>query len=446
VSVIGRTVPSVRRSSVLDAVVAVLLVGAVAFAGWSRLTPLVRRTMWAEDAGLFLQQRVDEGAVVTWFLPYDGYLHLLPRILTDVVVAVTPDDQHGLGTTIVSLGTAGLVAALVYLVTAQTVSSRVARAALALTPVVTPMAALEALGNTANLHWFFLAAVPFVLAWDPAGRIGRTVRSAVLVLIVLSEVQAIVFAPVAAALLWRRRRRELVPFVAYGLAVAAQLVAVATSPRVRGDAPPVDPLNVLLGFVAEPVMGSYASPGRTADLLTSDQGLLVAVLATLPFVVALALALSAPRHPRVVVALASLYGIVVIWTVDLVLNPTVVLDFVGEGMGVTGAMGYARYALVPSMLLLSLGVLAADRLWALRRWWSIGLAALALVGLAVVVARQFEPYTWTRAAGPDWAASWAVAEATCALDTAATVKVASAPVNWGLVITCEDLLGPGLDG
>lgn len=435
-----------RRVLVADVLLALALGVLAAFLGWLRLTPLVRRTLWAEDAGLFLQDRVLDGPVVTWLRPYDGYLHLLPRVLTDLVVALTPDRFQGLGVTAASLAVVGGAATVVYLVTADAVVSRLTRAALALVPVVTPMAALEALGNTANVHWFLLFTVPFVLVWRPGTRVTRVLRALLLVVVVLSEVQALLFVPVVAVLAWRRGRSELLGAGAFGAAVVAQVVAVATSPRVRGDADPVRPLNVLLGFVAEPVMGSYASPGRTADLLLSEQGVLVAVAATLPFVLAAALALAEPGRRRALLTLAVVYGALVVWVADLVLNPTVVHDFAGQGMGVTKDTGYARYALVPSMFLLATAVLALDRVLARRRWWATVLAVLALVGLAVVVARQFEPYTWTRAAGPDWSESWSGAEATCATDPSVTLKVPSAPTGWGLLIRCEDLLGSGLDG
>ncbi|KPG81331.1 hypothetical protein [Frigoribacterium sp. RIT-PI-h] len=438
----GRDVSS--RSAWLDRIVAACLVVVTVALGWSRLTPLVRRTAWAEDAGLFLVQRLDRGPFATLLLPYDGYLHLVPRIVVDLVVAVSTDeDQFALGTTVASLVVVGLAAALVFLFSASFVTSRVMRAALALVPVLAPMAALEALGNAANLHWFLLYLLPFAVVWRPRRTTGHVVQVIVIVVVVLSEVQSVIFLPLVLLVLVRRVTRS--GAVALVLACVAQLASVVASPRVRGDAPLPEVVNVAIGFVAEPVMGSWVSPGRAADLLTGPHGVAVALAATAPFVIALGAGLVRRRSSRNLLIAVLGYGVLAVWVTDVYANPTVTIDFVGHGLGLTRDMGYVRYALVPSMFLIALLALGIDRLAASRSLVSRGGAVLLVMVLVVALTRQFAPYSYTRISGPDWAASVATARVACEADPEGVVRVASAPAGWGVDVACSDLDGDGFD-
>ena len=430
------------RTAWLDRTVAACLVVVTVVLGWNRLTPLVRRTAWAEDAGLFLVQRLDRGPFATLLLPYDGYLHLVPRIVVDLVVAVaTDEDQFALGMTIASLTVVGLVAALVFLFSASFVTSRVMRAALALVPVLAPMAALEALGNAANLHWFLLYLLPFAVIWRPRRMPGHVVQVIVIVVVVLSEVQSVVFLPLVLLVVLRRVTRS--GAAALVLACVAQLASVVASPRVRGDAPLPEVVNAAVGFVAEPVMGSWVSPGRAADLLTGPHGVAVALAATAPFVIALGAGLARRGGARNLLIAVLVYGVVAVWVTDVYANPTVTIDFVSRGMGLTRDMGYVRYALVPSMFLIALLATGIDRLAASRYLVSRGGAVLLVVLLVVALTRQFEPYSYTRISGPDWAASVATARVACEANPEGVVRVASAPAGWGLDVACSDLDGDG---
>lgn len=107
------------RTTVVAGLGAVLVGLVVAVVGWRRLGPVAARTVWAEDGGVFLRERVADGP---WDLlqPYAGYLHLVPRIVVDAAWAL-PVERYALALSLGSCCVVGVAAALVFVLARQVV-------------------------------------------------------------------------------------------------------------------------------------------------------------------------------------------------------------------------------------------------------------------------------------------------------------------------------------
>lgn len=455
-----------------------MLVGVATVAvGWFRLPVLARDTLWAEDSRLFLQQRVVLGPWASLFQPYDGYQHLVPRVLTDVAAAVAPISDYAHTVTVLALVAVGATAAATYAFTGGLVRTRVVRVVLSFVPVLLPLIPVEALGTFANLHWFALYLAPFALLHRPSTRVRAAWQTFALFAIAMTEIQAVVFVPLL--LLMVRSRRSWPAGIAFLVGLAAQFTSYALLPRVRGGEPPLVLGDTVRGFFVEPSMSIlWPNPASAAAHLAAHGWLLVFAV-FVPFVLAAVVAVATRWSRRSLLVAALAYGIVGIWFADTVLNPTnELIAFGARGLPWIGAVGYVRYALVPSMFMLAVVALAADRLLApgltapARREPSgheerddavgrpadtvrtglrsggVGrvllrvLGVLVLVVLLVVLVWRFVPYSTTRSLGPDWGDSVRTSEAQCdTLPGDHREFIAGAPPSWGLVLSCRDVDG-----
>lgn len=450
----------------VGALVVGLLVAAV---GWLRLGRVAARTVWAEDGGVFLRERVADGP---WDLlqPYAGYLHLVPRLVVDVAWAL-PVERYAIALSLGSCCVVGAAAALVFVLARDVVGPWPLRVLLAAVPAVLPLAPYEIAGNAANLHWFLLALAPWVFAhrvrrwWSSVG------LAVVAAAVTLSEPQTVLFLPLL-FLAWSRRadgrggRRDLLalPVTVVALVGAGTQVVVALStPRTPGAATP-RPLDVVAGWFLQPVGGLYR-PGAV-DVVRSvlAHGWWVAVA---PALVILALLVAAvvvgPARGRwIVVALVA--GSFLVWVAALVANG---VD--SPWADPTPALAQARplrYAAASGLLLLSALATAAGVLvtWAGERVGSdvpsrsrsarpggtarllgaaVGWCAVAVVVTSAVVGTapqllDHAPTASRRAAGPEWAPQLPAAAAACRADPDLDVaRVRTAP--WGASVPCERL-------
>ena len=166
---------------------------------WALHTP----QLWAEDGSIFLVQDGQLG-IRAWFEPYNGYLHLLPRLFAWIArqtadVAWWPAIYNGGAFAM----TVGLFARLA--------SGRVrlpAKPALILAfPLVVGTG--EVLINLTNLQWltaFFLVLHLFLD--PPKGAAQRAADLLILAVVGLNGPFAAVLAPLFAWRAWRQRRRD----------------------------------------------------------------------------------------------------------------------------------------------------------------------------------------------------------------------------------------------
>jgi len=441
-------------------VLAVIIV--CALVAWLRLPPVARDTLWAEDGRVFVQQRVADGPFSTWFVPYDGYLHLVPRLLADAAWSWSPVDHLATVVTALACLVAGLVAAGVWVCSRGLVASRVVRLALAAVTVLVPLAPLEVSGNLANVHWYLLWLTPFLLLHRARSTTSTVVASLGALLIGLTEIQAVVLVPfVVAAFVVRPRsahpRRDLAPVVVLVAALVVQLLVAALTARADAPGPASTIPQVVLGYLTSVVLGTWVPSAVRLGGLLDRGGWAVALIATAPFVLAAVVVVRAVRHSvpgtaRLVgrvapahdpvavdrLALAAVAGLasVAVWSVDVVVNHGPDTRFWFDDPGRVAELGLTRYAVVPSLFLLVVLLCAVDAAWRSPSRRSRAAAVLGLVLVVALVAVWFDGSGSSRGAGPGWQGSLDRAEEACD-DGAAVADVAGAPVGWGVLLPCD---------
>ncbi|UBQ01472.1 hypothetical protein [Curtobacterium sp. TXMA1] len=456
-----RRAPGPRWSEPVLALV--VLIGAVATTWW-RLGPVSRGTVWAEDGGVFLRERLASGVDGTLLRPYAGYLHLVPRLVVDVAVH-RPVEQYALTVTAACCVVVAAVAAAVFLLSRDVVPRRWLRLLLAAVPVVLPMAPVEIAGNAANLHWYALVLVPWLFAHRVRSWPGAAVVAVLALAATLTELQSVVFLPLL-VLAWQplastgpgrhvrrvrsigaaARLRALPVTVAAVVGCTAQVVTASTTerPSERGHPSPAD---VVAGYLLQPLAGLWDRRVAPVGGAVADHGGWVLVVPALAVLVVLVLAfLVGPWRARaLLVAFAG--GSVAVWTAALLANLSAngrwgTLDAAG-----LAAVGPSRYAAAAGMLLLSAlvvaGALLVERGTARSGETRPGGAvhvprsALGRCVVALVVTTSVTnaaPGASTRSDGPEWAPQVRDAEPACRADPTRVLEVRTAP--WSAQVPC----------
>ncbi|MGU3410093.1 hypothetical protein ACLBWP_08305 [Microbacterium sp. M1A1_1b] len=445
-----------RAPRTLSTAIAALVV-AVCAAGvaWYRLGPLTRATVWAEDGGPFFRDRVAYGAGESLFHPYAGYLHLLPRLVVDVGF-VRPIEQYAVTVAATCCVVVGIVAGSVFVLARDLVPAWPLRLVLAAVPVLVPVVPYEISGNAANLHWFMLVLVP----WLVSARVRTWWSSAVVALLaaaaVLTEPQTLLFLPLLAVAWWRPTTAERLRALPVTIVVvAAGTLQVVTALTTYRPSHPGDPTvrDVVRGYLLQPVAGAWTrGVGSVADAVGRHGWVVLAVpVAVVAVLVVAALVVGTWRARIQVLALAG--GSVAVWTAGLVANVTAnggwgeraVAEFVGAEPSRYGA---ASAVLLTSAVVLAAAVLADARTWSLRRPASrrgvvAGLAGgtAAWVAIAVVVAAavtNVAPGVTQRSDGPAWAPQVQAGVTACRADPSGSVEVRTAP--WRTAVPCALVL------
>jgi hypothetical protein len=434
-----------------------VIAAVAALVAWLRLPPAARDTLWAEDGRVFVQQRAAAGPFETWVVPYDGYLHVVPRIVADLAWSWLPVGGLASGMTVLACLVAGVVAAGVWSCSRALVASTAVRLALAAVTVLVPLAPVEVSGNLANLHWYLLWLTPFLLLHRSRSTTSAALAAVAALLVGLTEIQAVLVVPlVGLARLVRcppaLTRRDLVPVAVLGAALVVQLVVAASTPRAEAPGAASTVPQVVLGYLSSVVLGTWVPSASVMGGVLDRGGWLVVVVAALPFVAsALVVVRAAGRSTaggaggagcgpvgaeRLVLASVAAVSSVGLWTLDVVVNHGPDTRFWFADPGRVSELGLTRYAVVPSMFLLVVVLCAVDALLVSTRRRLRAAGAVALVALAVVATAWFVGPDTVRADGPRWEGSLGRAEDVC--DGGAEVAdVSGAPAGWGALLPCE---------
>lgn len=166
--------------------------------------------IWQEDGAIFLTQALEGGLVGTLFAPYNSYLHLVPRILAEITV-LFPIDQAALLLTGLAVLTQTLLAFYIYFTSRRVMRTQWASLLIAAAVVLIPAAGYETNGNIANLHWYFVFALFWVLIARHETNRQIWAGAVVTALAVLSDPLCAVLLPLVVLMVWRdRSRRALV--------------------------------------------------------------------------------------------------------------------------------------------------------------------------------------------------------------------------------------------
>ncbi len=397
---------------------------------WFRLDGRTRGVVWAED-GMFLQDRLEAGPLVSLVDPYQGYLHLVPRAVVEVA-ALVPLEDYAVAVTGLCCLTVGAVAGLVHACSRDVVGSRAARVVLGLVTVLVPTAAAELLGNTANLHWFLLWLTPWVLLCRPTSWRQGWALGAVLLAVTLTEIQAVYFVPLL--LVGIRDRRRIPMAVAMLAGLAAQLVMALTVYRPDDEGTPSVP-DLVQGYGLHVFLQMWRpATGGVGDVLV-DHGWSLVVLASAPFLVVLAALVAGSRtRDRLLLTGTLLVGALAPYVVGMVLNFRSFLAFDGFALDTLAVFAPLRYAVVPAMFVLAAAVVVADRGPRVLR-------AAVLAGVLALGLWHLDPGPTNRSEERGWSAAVDEAAAWCRDTGVAMVQVKTAPVSWEIFLDCAVVLG-----
>jgi hypothetical protein len=404
---------------------------------------LLTSPLWAEDGGAFLPAAWRAGLLATWDEPYAGYIHLVPRAIAAIVAALPLTWAAGAIAVSASLVMVGC-AAVVSRNSAVLLQTRSARWCAGLVVLFLPVAAVEAIGNLANLHWWLMIAATVVLAAPARHAVDRLIGVIVVCAAALSD-------PLTGLCLlagaWRlvdlrnsrgRTWRDHLVMPAALICLAVQALSYQSGQRTYGGFSRRDLTEVMAARAAAVFLGP-----STSERVLATFGL-TALLGT-ALVVAVAVAKLCcgqavdRRRSSAAWALAAV-------AVAHLLVPTVLAwESIVSATGSVELWYGGRYLVVPHTLGLLLVVRAVEilslrlptDLTPTRRFTTTaGLATLLLVvtaGMAV----DFRAENGRRD-GPKWSEVAKTGALTCrSLGPSAVVEVPISPAGWMSPVPCS---------
>ena len=428
------------------AAIAILVLGTVI--SWARLPETARATLWAEDARNFLGNAVSPGPVLTIFRPYAGYLQTVPRIVAGITTQFFPisDWAYAMagGACLVTAG----VAALIFLCSRDIVSSLPGRLALASVTLLVPLSPREVLGNTANVHWYFLWLAPWLVLYLPRSRVGAWLLGVVALLAASSEIQMALFLPL---LLWDRKNRQRMPVrFLFVVGIALQVVATTLAPRGASTADPIRLASIGYGYLINAVLTIWLPNSSAIGRVLTTAGPWGAFLFLVPFLAAAVWGLRNGSRLQRIIIVTLLASSVAIYVAAVTISPGTFYDYAAMPTRELAHPWIARYGVVPSMFLLAIVPVAATvrrRGTAIavtpvrRRLPRSALQSVTAMLLITLMLLQFVPGTTRRASGPELGPQVVAARQLCAAaPPAAVVRLAGAPsLTWSFAITCGRL-------
>jgi len=390
---------------------AAVVVGVVAaLFAWLRVPAADRGVVWAEDGRIFLQQRIALGFGGSILHPYEGYLQFAPRLLTQLALILSPLSHYAMTVSVLTCLTAGLIATAVFLASRDVVSSVGIRICLGLITVLGPTLTNEVLGNMANIHGLFLWLTPWLLLFRPAKWWQSWLIAALVLACELTEIQAVIFLPLA--ILAIRHRKSWPVGIALVVGTAMQAAASIIAPRQPSNHPFPSILDTLQGFVANVLVAGLTGRRATTVALLNGFGMAeCALLFGIPVAAALVVvALRSTRRDYVLV-LALAAGITVPWVASVLANagPNVYYSHLTNYAG----FRILRYGAVPSLFIMALGVIAGDKLLAVRQLPGRFVGVVLVIAVVLVGALGFQSDETRRTGGPNWTNAYAHAVVGC---------------------------------
>ncbi|MGI8665750.1 MAG: hypothetical protein ACR2N4_06950 [Jatrophihabitans sp.] len=396
-----------------------------------------RGALWAEDGAVFLQQAYRTGVWRSVSVQYAGYLHLVPRLVTAVVIRL-PLSWQGVGVHLVAAGVQSLVALACYVALADHLSQRWARLLVAVTVIAVPVGP-ETTGNLANLQWYLMFGAGIVLLWTPRGRAGWTALCALVLAATMSSPFGFVI--LAGALLRYALVRARATLVVLGVAAAGfagQTAAMLHAPPRFPGQPTHHQFNLVIlarGYLSrvlgDGVFGVQRLPLHQPQR-TITAGLLVLAAAVL--LVAILLSRGRPVAGTMIGAAAALSVL------------SYLLPVVLAGPPLDNAWGDSRYYVTPALYAetaLIVLVARATQGRRLRGRWLAGTVSAPLIGSLRY--GLVDSYDYGAFGHRDTARSWAdsvrIARQQCQYRPDSTVvAIAMLPAGWGSMhLTCGNL-------
>ncbi|MGZ3148251.1 hypothetical protein ACVDFE_40990 [Lentzea chajnantorensis] len=391
-------------------------------AGWARLDHL-----WAEDGARFAVDALRSPALQNLADPYGGYLHVLPRLVAELV-ALLPLPWTAAGFAVAAAVLRAVVALVTFAASGAYLRSTALRFVLAALVVVVPAGNSETLNNMANLHWFLLYGVFWALLWRTAPRVPVAVF---VVLATLSSPLVLLLVPIALVRLFLPRREVPVVFLAGALVQGAVVLFAERTPYSHD---PVDTVQVLLAALLRVPVVALTGSERLGLFYPAHGNLVVlgALLVTgLPVLAAL---WWGDRAGRMLAAVATCCSVLLIG-LSLVLNWSAALQVQQPGVVLAGQ----RYSVAPVLFLftaVAVGLDAAPPAAWQRFAVRAGQWVLGILLVSSLIGHLQEPGTVLR--GVPWDASVEQGRAQCAAN-APEARLEHEPAGWFFVLPCDRL-------
>ena len=425
---------------------AIVLGLALSVVAWFRLDPLTRGTLWAEDGVIFLVQRESLGPWRSVIEIYAGYLHVVPRILTNVAV-IAPIEHYAIVVTGLCCLLIGGIAGVVYGCTSGVIQSRYVRVAIASTTVLIPTGPIEVMGNMADLHWYFLWLTPWLLLARPSKWHQSAGAGVVALLAGLTEIQTAIFLPLALARLGDRRSWPASCGIAVGVAI--QISASIVRPRFMGTSETHGFLDITTGFILNAVVRIWnPALSGAGDIVSAHGGALMLLLA-LPFLLAGLGLLTAsirasqrdlPFPPRPLVVLGTLaVGAIAPFVAAMLTNRSSTLAYDSYTLVELSGLPPVRYGVVPAMFLVAMVLWWIDVWEAHPSRWRAILARVALVAVMALQIAHLQLDETRRSDGPGWSGGIERAQEACREGRAPDPIPAAPDPRRAVPLTCDQL-------
>ena len=312
---------------------------------------------YAEDYGIFLVQALQR----PWhlFVPYHGYLQLVPRLIGQLV-SLLPLPDAAAGFAVAGAVIAAGCALFTYHASAGFIRTPALRAVLGAALLLLPVAPLEVVGNGVNTPWYILAALFWAVLWRPRTWAGMAVAAAIGFAATSSDPVALVYAPLLAArVVALPRLREHAVTAGWLAGWLPQIPVILSSygdhtQRLGALSPPGKVAAYYLHTVVLRALGWHLS--WRLESVAGQEGATLIVGAFLLLVLGWAMATQG-RQVRVFTVAAVATGIV--FTVFAAVITSYVVDeapFLGRVSFEPGS----RYSVVPIVLLDAAAIVAVD--------------------------------------------------------------------------------------
>jgi len=414
----------------------------VAFVALAAIFQLLRlglsnalNSLWAEDGMIFLGRAI----VPHDFFPllavtHGEYLVVLPRLIGEVG-ALAPLYHAPMAMNLLAVLFVALSGLAVWFASAGQIRSPYLRAVLVALMILCPVSTVEGVATPTNIAWYGAFAVFWLLLWRPATTWGASLGALLILVTGLSTPAPFFFFPIAflRAIAIRNRRDALI-VGAYALAAAIQSHAFAHNNEQVGV--PVWTRHIITAFLQR-VVDSSVLGLKLGGETWAAWGWPFLILIVIAVVACLTALLFRASSSRLFAAIAV--GTSVTMFLVSAYNRAPVGDWMTWPTGGYNAIG-GRYAIIPSLLLISAGLALLDSarpLWRGRPIAAIATAAVLLVSLVTSFDVRVDA---TGRGGPLWDESLRTATAQCYSEGLAEVAVPTAPEGWTVAIPCDRLV------
>jgi hypothetical protein len=391
-------------------------------------------SLWAEDGFTWLSDAIHHGFLHTLVTPYDGYLQTLSRLVAQPVSVLPvrwfPPAMALSGALVV----AGCVA-IVWRCSAAYIRTWWLRLALCLLVVLTPAAGVEVFDNVTNSIWFIQFAFFWLLLWRPASFGAACGAAAILLLAALSTAGVILLFPVwLLRAITLRDRRDAVILAAPAVGVLAQVQPLLTQTHGFLGTPTWS--FSLFPAYAQRVLGGGVLGNRVAGHAWTALGLPFEILLGAGLVVGVLVAVvSLSPGTKLFVALTAALSVVIFILSGYERGIASFLLWPRDHFNANNA----RYAICPSLLLLSAGFVALDDRLSLsgtHRWQIAASGIVAVLGALALI--SFTPLDSALRGTPTWSSSLTVARKRCAQRRVSSAGLFVSPFG-SLEIPCHRL-------